>query len=93
MASQRNRFRHSLVVNFDNQAAKAAFKTRAEHVRSVLSPAGQPTLDNAGLMSAMFDLVEQLIPAPYAGSPSVVPARQSFNKDSGKLLFVASRCK
>ncbi len=90
MASQRNRFRHSLVVNFDNQAAKAAL---AEHVRSVLSPAGQPTLDNAGLMSAMFDLVEQLMPAPYAGSPSVVPARQSFNKDSGKLLFVASRCK
>ena len=44
-------------------------------------------------MSAMFDLVEQLMPAPYAGSLSVVPARQSFNKDSGKLLFVASRCK
>ncbi len=43
-------------------------------------------------LSAMFDLVEQLMPAPCAGSSSAfLPARQSFNKDSGKLLFVASK--
>ena len=33
-----------LVEQLMPQAAKAAFKTRAEHACSVLSPAGQPTL-------------------------------------------------
>ncbi len=55
----------------------------------MLSPAGQPTLDNAGLMSAMFDLVDAR--ALRESSSAFPPARQSFNKDSGKLLFVASK--
>ena len=93
MASKRSRFRHSLVISFDSQAARSAFKTRAEHIRSLLTPAGQPTLDNVGLMSAMFDLVEQVMPAYYPGrisfsgiSSTFVSAVQSFNKNSGKNL-------
>ncbi len=56
---QRNRVRHSLVVNFYTPAAKAAFSNRLECVRSFLTPDGQPELDNNGLMVAMFDLVER----------------------------------
>ena len=90
MASERrSRVRHSVVVNFDSQAAKAAFKRRVEHVRSLLSPTGQPTLDNNGLMSAMFDLVEQVMPAPLAGMSSTsTPTKQCFNKDNGKFVLI-----
>ena len=41
-SSDRNRVRHSLVVAFDSPAARAAFKSRIERVRSMLTPEGQP---------------------------------------------------
>ena len=82
--TQRSRVRHSLVVNFDSQAGRQAFKSRIEHVRSLLTPQGQPSLDNNGLMSAMFDLVERLAP-PFPGSERA-SAVQSFYKDSGESL-------
>ncbi len=82
-----------MVVSFDSQAARSAFKTRAEHIRSLLTPAGKPTLDNVGVMSAMFDLVEQVMPAYFPGRSStsgtssiLVYAVQSFNKNSDKNL-------
>ena len=59
MASgKRSRVRLSLGVEFDNLAAKAAFTSRFEYVRSLLTPAGQRSIDNLGLLSALFDLVE-----------------------------------
>lgn len=78
--------RHSLVVNFDNQAARAAFKTRLEHVRSLISPAGQPSLDNNGLMSAIFDLVENCVRPSFPGSTRAQAGMQSFNKAKGRLV-------
>ena len=36
------------------------FKRRLDHVREVLTPAGQSDLDNNGLMSAIFDRIERL---------------------------------
>lgn len=79
----RSRVRHSLVVNFDSPAGRLAFKSRIECVRELLTPPGQPNLDNNGLMAAMFDLVERFAqPFPGSERASVV---QSFNKDSGKF--------
>ena len=46
MASgKRSRVRLSLGVEFDNLAAKAAFTSRFEYVRSLLTPAGQRSID------------------------------------------------
>ena len=86
MASEANcgrkRVRHSLVVQFDSPAARAAFKGRLEHIRSLLTPAGQPLLDNNGVMSAMFELVERAVPAPLAGNER--STWQTFNRNGGK---------
>lgn len=82
MASGRSRVRHSLFVNFATEGERAAFKSRLEHVRSLLAPSRQPNLDNNGLMAAMFDHVEQSVFPPFfPGSERA----QSFNKNSGKL--------
>lgn len=86
MASGRTRVRHSVVVGFDTQEEKAAFQRRLEHVRALLTPAGQPTLDNNGLMAAIFDHVELLMPtrSPFPGSERASVSVQSFNRNSGK---------
>lgn len=88
--SKRSRVRHSLVINFDSQAARLAFKTRLEHVRSILSDpeAEQPNLDNNGLMSAIFDHVERFAPS-FPGSERA-SAVQSFNRNGGKYKVLAS---
>ena len=54
MANSRKRVRLSLVTDFDSLEGKV-FKRRLDHVRKVLTPAGQSDLDNYGLMSAIFD--------------------------------------
>ncbi len=81
---QRNRVRHSLVVNFYTPAAKAAFSNRLELVRSFLTPDGQPELDNNGLMVAMFDLVERC--TPFSPGTTRAFSIRSFNKDNGKSI-------
>ena len=55
MANSRKRVRLSLVIDFDSLEGKNVFKRRLDHVRKVLTPAGQSDLDNYGLMSAIFD--------------------------------------
>ena len=55
MANSRKRVRRSLVTDFDSLEGKNVFKRRLDHVRKVLTPAGQYDLDNYGLMSAIFD--------------------------------------
>ena len=88
-SSDRSRVRHSLVVAFDSPAARAAFKSRIERVRSMLTPEGQPNLDNNGLMAAMFDLVEKFTPfspGNRRASSSTAIRVQSFNRSSGKSI-------
>jgi hypothetical protein len=84
----RSRIRHSLVVSFDSPEGRTAFKSRVEHVRSLLTPPGQPSLDNNGLMSAIFDHVERF--APVFPGTERASAVQSFNRDSGKCLATSS---
>ena len=55
MANSRKRVRLSLVIDFDSLEGKNVFKRRLDHVRKVLTPAGQYDLDNYGLMSTIFD--------------------------------------
>ena len=55
MANSRKHVRLSLVIDFDSLEGKNVFKKRLDHVRKVLTPAGQSDFDNYGLMSAIFD--------------------------------------
>ena len=55
MANSRKRVRLSLVIDFDSLEGKNVFKRKLDHVRKVLTPAGQSDLDNYGLVSAIFD--------------------------------------
>ena len=57
----------SLGVEFDSQAAKSAFSSRLEYIRSLLTPPGLRSLDNHGLLSALFDLVEGSVPSSFPG--------------------------
>ena len=78
---------NSLVVDFDGQEGRQSFKRRIEQVRNLLTPPGK-TLDNYGLMAAMFDLVERFAPSfPESEQFSAV---QSFNRDSGKWFSCRS---
>ena len=83
-SSERSRVRHSMVVNFDSRAAKIAFKGRLEHVHSLLTPQGQPNLDNNWLIAAMFDLVEKF--TPFSAGSERASSIQSFNRSSGKSI-------
>ena len=85
---ERSRVRHSLVVNFNSPGARIAFKGRLEQVRSLLTPPGQPNLDNNGLMSAMFDLVERFAPV-FPGSERA-SAIQCFNRNSGEYDTISA---
>ena len=64
---RRIRVRLSLGVEFDSQAAKSAFSSRLEYIRSLLIPPGLRSLDNHGLLSALFDLVEGSVPSSFLG--------------------------
>ena len=56
MASGRNCIRFTMDVALSSDEARTAFKNRLSSVRDLLSPPGGPTLDNLGLMTALFDL-------------------------------------
>ena len=57
--ASRRRIRYTLDVHFATQEEKEAFLLRLKVVRERLSPAGCPPMDNHGLLSAMFDGVEE----------------------------------
>ena len=84
----RTRVRHSLVVSFDSPEERAAFRCRLEHIRSLLTPMGQPNLDNSGLMTAMFDHVEEKLAHNESFPGSERAFVQSFNRDCGKFLTI-----
>ena len=64
---RRIRVRLSLGVEFDSQAAKSAFSSRLEYIRSLLTPPGLRSLDNHGLLSALFDPVEGSVSSSFLG--------------------------
>lgn len=82
-SSARKRVRFSFAVSFDTVEERTAFKSRLEYIRSLLTPVGQPPLDNYGVMAAMFDHVEQQQTFPGSERAS---SFQSFNRSSGKFL-------
>ena len=82
-ASARKRVRFSFAVCFDTVEERKAFKSRLEYIRTLLTPVGQPVLDNHGVMAAMFDHVEQYHTFPGSERASAV---QSFNRSSGEFL-------
>lgn len=58
MASGRKRVRFTVDVALPSEAARIAFKDRLSSVRDLLTPPGQPKLDNLALMTALLDLAE-----------------------------------
>lgn len=87
-SSKRVRVRYSIDVNFDSEERKQTFKLRMESIRKRLTPSGSPSLDNFGLMYAMFDIVEGVIPADLAGTARETCHTQSFQRNSGNFLCV-----
>lgn len=85
MSARRKRVRYTLDVHFAVEAEKAAFVSRLQGVRGLLS--GGEGMDNFGVMSAMFDMVERTIP-PTSNAGNERQSSQSFMRDSGKLLSV-----
>ena len=86
MASRRKRVRHTFDIHFSAEAEKDAFVRRLSSVRALLSGReGISTMDNLGMMSAMFDMVEGVVPP--APAPSAGNERQttmSFLRSSGE---------
>lgn len=90
--SRRKRVRYDLDIQFSVEAEKDAFVKRLKAVRALISGGeGVRAVDNFGLMSAMFDIVEATI--PQQGTSSTGDRRessssqiQSFMRNSGKCL-------
>ena len=85
MSGRRKRIRYTLDIHFGLEAEKDVFLKRLSAVRDILSGGESlASIDNFGLMSAMFDIVEGLGGIPSAGNER--QSVQSFMRDSGKLL-------
>ena len=87
------------VQHFGTEAEREAFIRRLGSIRALLSGGeGTVGIDNFGLMSAMFDIVEGVVPTASAGNERQ-NVYQSFLRDSGKetvtrllILTTAIRC-
>ena len=55
-------------VEFDHPAAKAAFDRRLGYIHSLLTPPRLRSLDNHGLLTALFDLVEGSVAPSFPGT-------------------------
>lgn len=82
------RVRYTLDIHFSVEAEKDAFKRRLSSVRALLSGGESvASIDNYGLMSAMFDIVEGTVsPTSSAGNSRQIT--RSFMRNSGKPLCV-----
>ncbi len=90
MSARRKRVRYTLDIHFSVEAEKDAFVKRLNSVREILSEGeGLASIDNLGLMSSMFDLVEGQGQGevPSAGNERQQYV-QSFMRDSGKPICV-----
>lgn len=82
--SGRKRVRYTLDIHFSGNAEKEAFVRRLKSVRALLSGSESVgSIDNFGLMSAMFDIVEGVVP-PSSNAGSERQTTQSFMRNSGK---------
>ena len=75
--------RVTLQFTFEDDAANAAFKARLQRVKELLVPEGRPPLDNVGLMTRLFDLVEGQLSRPEAAEPAPATATQHFLPSAG----------
>ena len=76
--------RYTFDVHFGGEAEKDAFVRRLSNVRSLLSGGeGLAAMDNFGLMSAIFDIVEGALP-PATSAGNERQTTQSFLRNSGK---------
>ena len=83
MASRRKRVRYTLDIHFGDVAEKDAFVKRLGTVRSLLSSGNVSSVDNFGLMTAMFEIVEGV--ASWSSSAgNERQTVQSFMRNSGK---------
>lgn len=84
MSARKKRVRYTLDVHFSVEAEKDAFVRRLGAVRKLLSgDESMLSIDNYGLMSAMFDIVEGIVsPDPSAGNER--QNTQSFMRNCGK---------
>ena len=78
MASGRKRVRFTVDVALPSEAARIAFKDGLSSVRDLLTPPGQPKLDNLALMTALLDLAES--------RPSVVTQPSQPVAQTGSFL-------
>ena len=78
MASGRKRVRFTVDVALPSEAARIAFKGRLSSVRDLLTPPGQPKLDNLALMTALLDLAES--------RPSVISQPSQPGAQTGSFL-------
>ena len=65
---KRLRVRLSLGVEFDSSEAKAAFCDRLECLHTLLTGPEQRTLDNHGLLCALFDQAEKSVTPSFPGA-------------------------
>ena len=68
-----------LQVRFNSTEEIEAFMKRLDNIRSILTPGNSSSIDNCGLMVAMFDAVEKNVE-----EPSTLDLKQSFMRNSGK---------
>lgn len=78
MATGKKRVRFTLDVNLPSAEAKAAFVSRLERVRTLLTPPGTRKLDTYGLMQALFACAEA------TGTPPVVASAPVSGNNSGQ---------
>ena len=58
MASGRKHVRFTVDVALPSEEVRTAFKDKLSSVRDLLSPPGEPKLDNLASMTALLDLTE-----------------------------------
>ena len=82
MVTGKKRVRFTLDVNLPSAEAKAAFISRLESVRSLLTPVGTRKLDTYGLMQALFTCAEATV-TPPAATPSSAPMSDTSSVQPG----------
>ena len=73
----------TLDVNLPSVETKAAFISRLESVRSLLTPVGTRKLDTYGLMQALFTCAEATVTPPAAATPSSAPVSDTSSVQPG----------
>ena len=84
-STSRKRSRYTMEVNFGSQEEKEAFLRRLQSVRELYTPDGCPSLDNHGLLNAMFETVEGSTSGCASDTRSDQTEGSCFLSNSGKI--------